>query len=282
MSRNLSSSREILSRVARALFFRAQFLRPSPPNLSRVAQPCSSIEATVPGRLCSQVHVAAWSKTRRCKMTAATRGLRRLPHGGEPQQDDGAVVHERHGEDAATDLLALRRCKKRRRRWISFVPAQRKKAAREERKESRAGRTRLAGNYRDVGSMGTTRSPRFSGYQNLPSHCAYAKMPSLVHEMPSLPKCISQMQNVLIRGIKTFCFPFELLLTYCHIHWVATVPFILQGDQINRNPTCTYVSCGAVVVCEAEQAKKKSKNDGKNSTYIVGKTCLHIFFGSAP
>jgi len=29
----------------------------------------------------------------------------------------------------------------------------------------------------------------------LPSHCAYAKMPSLVHQMPSLPKCISQMHN---------------------------------------------------------------------------------------
>jgi len=50
---------------------------------------------------------------------AAARGLRRLPHGREPQQDDGIVVQERHGEDAAMDLLASRRCKKRRRRWIS-------------------------------------------------------------------------------------------------------------------------------------------------------------------
>ena len=52
-----------------------------------------------------------------------------------------------------------------------FVPARRKKVARKERrrragerKESHAGRTRLAENYRDVGGAGTTRSPRFSGY----------------------------------------------------------------------------------------------------------------------
>jgi len=71
------------------------------------------------------------------------------------------------------DLLASRRCKKRRQRWISFVPARRKEAAREERrrrtgerKESRVGRSRIAGNYCDVGSKGTTKSPRFSGYQN--------------------------------------------------------------------------------------------------------------------
>jgi len=52
-------------------------------------------------------------------------------------------------------------------------PARRKEAAREERrrragerKESRAGRSCLVGNYRDVGSTGTARSLRFSGYQN--------------------------------------------------------------------------------------------------------------------
>ena len=33
------------------------------------------------------------------------------------------------------------------------------------------------------------------GISKLPSHCAYAKMPSLVHQMPSLSKCISQMHN---------------------------------------------------------------------------------------
>jgi len=38
-------------------------------------------------------------------MTATARGLRRLSHGGEPQQDDDAVVHERHGEDERSKWL---------------------------------------------------------------------------------------------------------------------------------------------------------------------------------
>ena len=33
------------------------------------------------------------------------------------------------------------------------------------------------------------------GILNLPNQRAYAKMPSLVHQMPSLAKCISQMAN---------------------------------------------------------------------------------------
>jgi len=140
--------REIFSRVARALSFSRTI--PSP-----VARSFAAID------LRDQLDVAA------------ARGLRRLPHGGEPQQDDGIVVQERHGEDAAMDLLASRRCKKRRRRWISSSlheerrwRAQERRRRAGERKESRVGRTRLAGNYRDVGGTDTTRSPRFSRYKN--------------------------------------------------------------------------------------------------------------------
>jgi hypothetical protein len=94
LSGNLSSLREIFSHVARALSFSRAI--PSP-----VARSFAAID------LRDQLDAAA------------ARGLRRLPHGREPQQDDGIVVQERHGEDAAMDLLASRRCKKRRRRWIS-------------------------------------------------------------------------------------------------------------------------------------------------------------------
>ena len=41
-----------------------------------------------------------------------------------------------------------------------------KRRWRAEKRRRRTGRSRFVGNYRDVGSTGTTRSPRFSGYQN--------------------------------------------------------------------------------------------------------------------
>ena len=45
------------------------------------------------------------------------------------------------------------------------------------------------------GEYGHDKESKILGISKLPSHCAYAKMSSLVHRMPSLPKCISQMQN---------------------------------------------------------------------------------------
>ena len=92
------------------------------------------------------------------------------------------------------DLLAFRRCNKRRRRWISFVPTPRKEAAHGGKgivvcEDSYCGKLPRRGEY------GHDKESKILGISKLPSHCAYAKMPSLVHQMSSLSKCISQMQN---------------------------------------------------------------------------------------
>ena len=45
------------------------------------------------------------------------------------------------------------------------------------------------------GRVAHDKESRKLGISKMSSHCAYAKMPSLVHQMLSLPKCISQMHN---------------------------------------------------------------------------------------
>ena len=145
MSGNLSSSREIFSHVARALSFSRAI--PSP-----IARSFAAID------LRDQLDAAA------------AHGLRRLPHASEPQQDDGVAVQERHGEDAAIGSPSLALLQEKEAAMDLFVPARRKKVVREERRrpagERKESRISLTGNYRDVGGTGTTRSPRFSGYQN--------------------------------------------------------------------------------------------------------------------
>jgi hypothetical protein len=50
---------------------------------------------------------------------------------------------------------------------------------------------------------------------------------------------------------------FSLLNWYCHIHWVATVPFkVMKSTEIQH----VHMSCGtSVVVCKAEQETKNIK-----------------------
>ena len=54
------------------------------------------------------------------------------------------------------------------------------------------------------GEVAHDKESRRLGISKLPSHCAYAKMPSLVHQMPSLPKYISQMHNCWRAIFKVF------------------------------------------------------------------------------
>jgi len=106
--------------------------------------------------------------------------------------------------EAVMDLLASRRCKKRRRRWISFVPARRKEAARGGKKRVTRGEESYRGKLQRRGEYGHDKESKILRISKLPSHCAYAKMPSLVHQMPSLPKCINQMQNCWRAIFKVF------------------------------------------------------------------------------
>ena len=135
-----------LARRAGAFFFtrnsfarRTQFLRPSPPILSRIARPCSSRKST---------------------------------------------------------------------------SARRKEAVRGGKKKVARGEESSRGNLPRRGKYGHNKESKILGISKLPSHCAYAKMPSLVHQMPSLPKCISPMQNCW-RAILRFLANFKNAKSNC-------------------------------------------------------------------
>ena len=77
-----------------------------------------------------------------------------------------------------------------------------KEAARRKKEAARGGKKIVArgeesfrGNLLRRGDYGHDKEYKIIRISKLPSHCVYAKMPSLVHQMPSLSKCISQMQN---------------------------------------------------------------------------------------
>jgi len=73
--------------------------------------------------------------------------------------------------------------------------AQRKKTARGGKKRVTRGEDSSRGKLPRRGKYGHDKESKILGISKLSSHCAYAKMPNLVHQMPSLPKRISQMQN---------------------------------------------------------------------------------------
>ena len=81
--------------------------------------------------------------------------------------------------------------------------ARRKEAARGGKKRVTRGEESYRGKLLRRGEYGHDKESKILGISKLPSHCAYAKMPSLVHQMSSLPKCISQIQNCW-RAIKVF------------------------------------------------------------------------------
>jgi len=82
------------------------------------------------------------------------------------------------------DLLRLR-AKKR--------GARRKEAMRGGKKRVARGEKSSRGKLPRRGEYGHDKESKILGISKLPSHCAYAKMSSLVHQMSSLLKCISQM-----------------------------------------------------------------------------------------
>ena len=71
----------------------------------------------------------------------------------------------------------------------------RKEAARGGKKRVAREEETYRGKLPQRGEYGHDKESKILGISKLSSHCAYAKMPSLVHQMPSLPKCISQIQN---------------------------------------------------------------------------------------
>ena len=94
------------------------------------------------------------------------------------------------------DLLASRRCKKRRRRLHEERRWRAKKGGGTRGKKRVARREDSShGKLQRRGGYGDDKESKILGISKLPSHCAYAKMSSLVHQMSNLPKCISQMQN---------------------------------------------------------------------------------------
>ena len=106
------------------------------------------------------VHVAAWSRSSR--------------------SDRGNSPRVHRGIQVARKKKATRR---------------KKEAARGEKKIVAHGEESFRGKLPRRRKYGYDKESKILGISKLPSHCAYAKMPSLVHQMPSLPKCISQMQN---------------------------------------------------------------------------------------
>jgi len=86
-----------------------------------------------------------------------------------------------------------------------------KKGGGAQKKEAARGGTRIVAREDSYhvklplrGEYGHDKESKILGISKLPRHCVYAKMPSLVHQMSSLPKCISQMQNCWRAIFKVF------------------------------------------------------------------------------
>ena len=81
---------------------------------------------------------------------------------------------------------------------------QKKEAARGGKKIVARGEESFRGKLPRRGEYGHDKKSKILGISKLPSNCAYAKMSSLVHQMSSVPKCISQMQNCWRAIFKVF------------------------------------------------------------------------------
>jgi len=81
---------------------------------------------------------------------------------------------------------------------------QRKEAARGKKKRVAHGEESSRGKLPRRGEYGHDKESKILGISKLPRYCAYAKMTSLVHQMPSLTKCISQIQNCWRAIFKVF------------------------------------------------------------------------------
>ena len=78
---------------------------------------------------------------------------------------------------------------------VSSPRSRRSQSSRRAEKKSSRGEESSRETIAARGEVAHDKKSRKLGISKLPSHCAYAKMPSLVHQMPSLPKCISQIHN---------------------------------------------------------------------------------------
>jgi len=143
------------------------------------------------------VHEVA-SHRRFCESSTSTVAASRE---GRRGGSDGSLLASRRvkeGEDAAMDCISQLRAGKEK-RW------------REERRRRRGGKKSSRGEEESSrettaarGEVAHDKESRKLGISKLSSHCAYAKMSSLVHQMLSLSKCISQMHNCLRAIFKVF------------------------------------------------------------------------------
>ena len=118
-------------------------------------------------------------------------------------------------------------------------PARWKKAARGGKKRVAHGEDTSREKLSRHGEYGYDKEFKILGISKLSSHCAYAKIPSLVHQMPSLPKCISQMQNCWRAIFKIFS-KFQKCKVQLHNCWrcsnksLSTITQMSSGIEKKR------------------------------------------------
>jgi len=135
----------------------------------------------------------------------------------------------------------------------SLASLQEKEAAHRKKKAARRGKRIIVredlyrGKLPRRGEYGHDKESKILEISKLPSHCAYAKMSSLVHQMPSLPKCISQMQNCWRAIFKIFgkfqeckvqtcmcCNGNYYITIYMFSHFIKFKSYYLLCDDINE------------------------------------------------
>jgi len=212
LSGNLSYSRKILLRVAWVLSFSRVILSPIAANsLARrtaafIPQVHDRLVQVIEIRSRQQSQVALRHPGPKASARRASRSPKEVAAWSRPTTSARGSLASLQEKEAAMDLLRPRAKK--------GGGARRKEAARGGKKRVARGKESSRGKLPRRGEYGHDKESKILGISKLPSHCAYAKMPSLVHQMPSLPKCISPMQNCW-RAILRFLANFKNAKSNC-------------------------------------------------------------------